>query len=205
MKSKYKPNIYFGEIGIFLFFRAGILFLLFPHLCFSQFYVSKGAKVFDSDNSLKIVQYSPKAKTEIYIAKGTVIYGLENQSGVSVNISNHKTKKTSPLLAKRKTYDSKNTKKEVSGCKETPKQPTLVYKPLNKQGKISFSNGNTNSAVPASPSFSAKKYGIITKFEIEISSALLSKNHKTLFSENENLIVQSTAHKVRPPPSFYFK
>ena len=201
MKSKYKRNIYFGEIGIFLFFRTGILFLLFPHLCFSQFYVSKGAKVFDSDNSLKIVQYSPKAKTEIYIAKGTVIYGLENQSGVSVNISNHKTKKTSPLLAKRKTYDSKNTKKTVSGREETQKQPTLIYKPSNKQGKISFSNGNTNSAVPASPSFSAKNV-ITGEVKVEIPKVLSHKNQKTFSPENENSIKLPTSHTVRPPPIF---
>ena len=204
MKSKYEQSFYFRKIGIFLFFRTGILFLLFPHLCFSQFYVSKGAKVFDSDNSLKIVQYSPKAKTEIYIAKGTVIYGLENQSGVSINISNHKTERINTPLAKRKKHDSINTKKTVSGREETPKQQSLVYKPSNKQGKISFSNGNTNSAVPASPSFSAKKYGITAKFEFETSQPFSSTIQKTFFSKKENLIVVSTTHKVRPPPSFYF-
>lgn len=204
MKSKYEYNDYFRENGTSHFLSIVIALLFIPHLFLSQIYILKDIRVFDSGNILKVSQNSRNEKAGIYIIEGTLTSGLKNQSSVVTNISNYKTKKTSPLLAKRKTYDSINTKKTVSVREETQKQQSLVYKSLNNQNSFSFSNGNANSVVSSAPNFSAKKDGIITKFEIEISSALLSKNQKTLFSENENLIVQSTAHKVRPPPSFYF-
>lgn len=204
MKSKYEYDDYFRVNGTSHFLSIVIALLFIPHLFLSQIYISKDIRVFDSGNILKVSQNSRNEKAGIYIIEGTLTSGLKNQSSVVTKISYYKTNKTSPLLAKRKTYDSINTKKTVSGREETQKQQSLVYKPLNNQNSFSFSNGNANSVVSSAPNFSAKKDGIITKFEIEISSALLSKNHKTLFSENENLIVQSTAHKVRPPPSFYF-
>lgn len=204
MKSKYEYDDYFRENGTSHFLSIVIALLFIPHLFLSQIYILKDIRVFDSGNILKVSQNSRNEKAGIYIIEGTLTSGLKNQSSVVTKISYYKTNKTSPLLAKRKTYDSINTKKTVSGREETPKQQSLVYKPLNNQNSFSFSNGNANSVVSSAPNFSAKKDGIITKFEIEISSALLSKNQKTLFSENENLIVQSTAHKVRPPPSFYF-
>ena len=202
MKSKYEYDDYFRENGTSHFLSIVIALLFIPHLFLSQIYISKDIRVFDSGNILKVCQNSRNEKAGIYIIEGTLTSGLKNQSSVVTKISNYKTKKTSPLLAKRKTYDSINTKKTVSGRKETPKQQSLVYKFLKNQNSFSFSDGNANSAVSSAPSFSAKKVVITANFEIEISSALLSKNHKTLFSENENMIVQSTAHKVRPPPIF---
>ena len=202
MKSKYEYDDYFRKNGTSHFLSIVIALLFIPHLFLSQIYISKDIRVFDSGNILKVCQNSRNEKAGIYIIEGTLTSGLKNQSSVVTKISNYKTKKTSPLLAKRKTYDSINTKKTVSGRKETSKQQSLVYKFLKNQNSFSFSDGNANSAVSSAPSFSAKKVVITANFEIEISSALLSKNHKTLFSENENMIVQSTAHKVRPPPIF---
>ena len=180
------------------------MLILIPKFCLSQIYVSESTIVYDPDNAIETDYNSQKAKADLYIVKGTVTSGLENQSVVVAYIDGQKPQKVKSLLAEKKIYDSKNTKKTVSGRKETPKQQSLVYKFLKNQNSFSFSDGNANSAVSSAPSFSAKKVVITANFEIEISSALSSKNHKLFSSENENLIVQSTAHKVRPPPSFYF-
>lgn len=204
MKSKYKYDDYFGENGTSHFLRIVITLLFIPHLFLSQIYISKDAKVFGSDKLIGTPQHSQKEKTKIYAVDGTIISGLDQRSVIVDYVAKKKQKNTNVFIAKLKTYNSKNLKKNINEPKATPQKQLLVYKPLNNQNSFSFSNGNANSVVSSAPNFSAKKDGIITKFEIEISSALLSKNQKTLFSENENLIVQSTAHKVRPPPSFYF-
>ncbi len=200
MKIKYEYDDYFRENGTSHFLRIVITLLFIPHLFLSQIYISKDIRVFDSGNILKVSQNSRNEKAGIYIIEGTLTSGLKNQSSVVTKISYYKTKKTSPLLAKRKTYDSINTKKTVSGREETQKQQSLVYKPLNNQNSFSFSNGNANSVVSSAPNFSAKKYGITAKFEFETSQPFSSTIQKTFFSKKENLIVVSTTHKVRPPP-----
>ena len=203
-KNSRSRNSYYEEFPVYGFSRMVLFLLLFlPFFCLSQIYASKDAVIFDPDNAIKTDNNnSKKGDADLYIVKGTVTSGLENQSVVVAYIDGQKPQKVKSLLAEKKIYDSKNTKKTVSGRKETPKQQSLVYKFLKNQNSFSFSDGNANSAVSSAPSFSAKKVVITANFEIEISSALLSKNHKTLFSENENMIVQSTAHKVRPPPIF---
>ena len=202
MKSKYKQSFCYGEKGISFFFRICFLLILIPKFCLSQIYVSESTIVYDPDNAIETDYNSQKAKADLYIVKGTVTSGLENQSVVVAYIDGQKPQKVKSLLAEKKIYDSKNTKKTVSGRKETPKQQSLVYKPLNNQNSFSFSNGNANSVVSSAPNFSAKKDGIITKFEIEISSVLSHKNQKTFSPENENSIKLPTSHTVRPPPTF---
>lgn len=202
MQSKNELEFLSWKNRIPRFFRIFIWFLFLPFQLLSQIYISNDNRIFDSHNILKVSQNSRNEKAGIYIIEGTLTSGLKNQSSVVTNISNYKTKKTSPLLAKRKTYDSINTKKTVSVREETQKQQSLVYKPLNNQNSFSFSNGNANSVVSSAPNFSAKKDGIITKFEIEISSVLSHKNQKTFSPENENSIKLPTSHTVRPPPTF---
>ena len=182
-----------------------VLFLLLflPFFCLSQIYASKDAVIFDPDNAIKTDNNnSKKGDADLYIVKGTVTSGLENQSVVVAYIDGQKPQKVKSLLAEKKIYDSKNTKKTVSGRKETPKQQSLVYKFLKNQNSFSFSDGNANSFISSAPHFSAKKDGVTAKFEIEISSVLSHKNQKTFSPENENSIKLPTSHTVRPPPTF---
>ena len=202
MKSKYEYYDYFRKNGTSHFLSIVIALLFIPHLFLSQIYVSESTIVFDPDNAIETDYNSQKANADLYIVKGTVTSGLENQSVVVAYIDGQKPQKVKSLLAEKKIYDSKNTKKTVSGRKETPKQQSLVYKFLKNQNSFSFSDGNANSVVSSAPNFSAKKDGIITKFEIEISSVLSHKNQKTFSPENENSIKLPTSHTVRPPPTF---
>lgn len=202
MKSKYEYDDYFRENGTSHFLSIVIALLFIPHLFLSQIYVSESTIVFDPDNAIETDYNSQKANADLYIVKGTVTSGLENQSVVVAYIDGQKPQKVKSLLAEKKIYDSKNTKKTVSGRKETPKQQSLVYKFLKNQNSFSFSDGNANSFISSAPHFSAKKDGVTAKFEIEISSVLSHKNQKTFSPENENSIKLPTSHTVRPPPTF---
>ncbi|MGC4129690.1 MAG: hypothetical protein QM564_09065 [Bergeyella sp.] len=200
MKSKFLQQFLFWKNRSFGFSKVGIVFLLFPHFLFSQLYVSEGAKVLNFGNSLKIIHVAQNEKGNIYIVKGSVISGLESQHAVIAYINSQNSEKEKPLLRQKKIHDSKNTRKTVNERKETPKQPTLVYKPVDSEHRISISNKSGNSAVSPTTSF-AKKFGIAGKFGFEIFSALFLKNKKTFSLENEFFILQLTAHTVRPPPN----
>ena len=121
-----------------------VLFLLLflPFFCLSQIYASKDAVIFDPDNAIKTDNNnSKKGDADIYIVKGTVTSGLENQSVAVAYIDRQKTKgllrsaRNDEKAYAEKTDGSKNTKKEISGRTETPKQKTLVYKPLNPENQ----------------------------------------------------------------------
>ena len=203
-KNSRSRNSYYEEFPVYGFSRMVLFLLLFlPFFCLSQIYASKDAVIFDPDNAIKTDNNnSKKGDADLYIVKGTVTSGLENQSVVVAYIDGQKPQKVKSLLAEKKIYDSKNTKKTVSGRKETPKQQSLVYKFLKNQNSFSFSDGNANSFISSAPHFSAKKDGVTAKFEIEISSVLSHKNQKTFSPENENSIKLPTSHTVRPPPTF---
>ena len=176
--STQNSSIKFWRNRDFRFLKFCVLFFLFPKFSFSQIYVSEGAKIFDSDNSLTIIQDSQSEKEHIYIVKGTITSGLENQHSSVVYINPKNVKKIKPLLTERKIHDSKNTKEKiVSERKETQKQPTLVYTSSNNENSFGVSNGKNITAVTPNPSFSPK-YGIAKKFDFEIPSNLSTKNEK---------------------------
>ena len=201
MKIKYEYYDYFRENGTSHFLSIVIALLFIPHLFLSQIYILKDIRVFDSGNILKVSQNSRNEKAGIYIIEGTLTSGLKNQSSVVTKISYYKTNKTSPLLAKRKTYDSINTKKTVSGREETQKQQSLFYKPLNNQNRYSpLQKDSTFAIVPSSSFF--KNVGIKSGFTFSISTAFSSKNNEIFSFQNENITLIYTAHTVRPPPIF---
>ena len=202
MKSKYEYDDYFRENGTSRFLRIVITLLFIPHLFLSQIYISKDAKVFGSDKLIETPQHSQKEKTKIYAVDGTIISGLDQRSVIVDYVAKKKQKNTNVFIAKLKTYNSKNLKKNINEPKATPQKQLLVYKFLKNQNSFSFSNGNANSVVSSAPNFSAKKDGVTAKFEIEISSVLSHKNQKTFSPENENSIKLPTSHTVRPPPTF---
>ena len=142
-----------------------VLFLLLflPFFCLSQIYASKDAVIFDPDNAIKTDNNnSKKGDADIYIVKGTVTSGLENQSVAVAYIDRQKTKgllrsaRNDAKSYAEKKHGSKNTKKEISGRTETPKQKTLVYKPLNPENQFYFSSIKSNSAVSAGSGSSLK-------------------------------------------------
>lgn len=199
-KSTQNNSIKFWRNRDFRFLKFCVLFFLFPNFSFSQIYVSEGAKIYDSKNTINTAPNSETAKAEIYIAKGAEIYGLENQFAEVVYIKTEVLKKNKPLIAERKLHDSKNTKEKiVSGRKETQKQPTLVYTSSNNENSFGVSNGKNISAVTPNPSFSPK-YGIAEKFDFEIPSNLSTKNEK-FRTENENFSTFLISYKIgRAPP-----
>lgn len=208
-KNSRSRNSYYEEFPVYGFSRMVLFLLLFlPFFCLSQIYASKDAVIFDPDNAIKTDNNnSKKGDADIYIVKGTVTSGLENQSVVVAYIDNPETEvllrsvhNDAKSYAEKK-HGSKNTKKEISGRTETPKQKTLVYKPLNPENQPYFSSGKVNYAVSASPSFSAKNV-ITGDVKVEIPKVLSHKNQKTFSPENENSIKLPTSHTVRPPPIF---
>lgn len=207
MKNKYKQHFYCWGNRESFFFAIVILLFFSPQLCLSQIFVSKDATLFDAENLIKTDNNSKQEKSDVYIVKGTATSGLENQSVVVVYIDNPETEvllrsvhNDTKSYAEKK-HGSKNTKKEISGRTETPKQKTLVYKPLYPENQPYFLSGKVNYAVSASPSFSAKNV-ITGEVKVEIPKVLSHKNQKTFSPENENSIKLPTSHTVRPPPIF---
>lgn len=199
--STQNNSIKFWRNRDFCFLKFCVLFLLLPNFCISQIYVSGGAKIYNSENSIITSSYSEKS--EIYIVKGTITSDLENQHSSVVYINLKNVKKIKPLIAEKKIHDSKNTKEKiVSERKETQKQPTLVYTSSNNENSFGVSNGKNITAVTPNPSFSPK-YGIAEKFDFEIPSNLSAKNGKTFSQENQSFILSLSAYRVRPPPAFF--
>lgn len=199
--STQNNSIKFWRNRDFCFLKFCVLFLLLPNFCISQIYVSGGAKIYNSENSIITSSYSEKS--EIYIVKGTITSGLENQHSSVVYINPKNVKKIKPLIAEKKIHDSKNTKEKiVSERKETQKQPTLVYTSSNNENSFGVYNGKNISAVTTNSSFSPK-YGIAGKFDFEIPSNLSAKNGKTFSQENQSFILSLSAYRVRPPPAFF--
>ena len=196
--STQNNSIKFWRNRDFCFLKFCVLFLLLPNFCISQIYVSGGAKIYDSENSIITSSYSEKS--EIYIVKGTITSGLENQHSSVVYINLKNVKKIKPLIAEKKIHDSKNTKEKiVSERKETQKQPTLVYTSSNNENSFGVSNGKNITAVTPNPSFSPK-YGIAEKFDFEIPSNLSTKNEK-FRTENEKFSTFLISYKTgRAPP-----
>ena len=199
--STQNSSIKFWRNRDFRFLKFCVLFFLFPNFSFSQIYVSEGAKIYDSENSIITSSYSEKS--EIYIVKGTITSGLENQHSSVVYINLKNVKKIKPLIAEKKIHDSKNTKEKiVSGRKETQKQPTLVYKPLPVETNCVLQTGKINSVAPPNPDFK-QKYGIIRDIIFGISSTISNKNEKMFSQENQSFILSLSAYRVRPPPAFF--
>ena len=199
--STQNNSIKFWRNRDFCFLKFCVLFLLLPNFCISQIYVSGGAKIYDSENSIITSSYSEKS--EIYIVKGTITSGLENQHSSVVYINLKNVKKIKPLIAEKKIHDSKNTKEKiVSGRKETQKQPTLVYKPLPVETNCVLQTGKINSVAPPNPDFK-QKYGIIRDIIFGISSTISNKNEKMFSQENQSFILSLSAYRVRPPPAFF--
>ena len=207
MKNKYKQHFYCWGNRESFFFAIVILLFFSPQLCLSQIFVSKDATLFDAENLIKTDNNSKQEKSDVYIVEGTATSGLENQSVVVVYIDNPETEvllrsaRNDAKSYAEKKHGSKNTKKEISGRTETPKQKTLVYKPLYPENQPYFSSGKVNYAVSASPSFSAKNV-ITGEVKVEIPKVLSHKNQITFSPENENSIKLPTSHTVRPPPIF---
>ena len=191
----------FGKFGITVISKICILFILLPHSLLSQIYTSNGAKIYDNENSLTIID-TRNEKANLYIVKGTVVYGLRNQSVKVDYIEISTAQKTKPLLTENKIHDSKHTEKVASGRTETQTQPTLVYKPMPVETNCVPQPGKINSVAPPNPDFK-QKYGIIRDIIFGISSTISNKNEKMFSQENQSFILSLSAYRVRPPPAFF--
>ena len=208
MKRNHQNNLPLGKIGISRFFRICVLLLLPTQFCLSQLYISEGTKIFDSSGILGNYPNTENEKGSIYVVEGTLVSNSENINAYHVTVS----QKTSNLSSqKHLVKNTKLYKNRSAGRKGSFKQKTAeakvhpVYKPLDNTGSsLYFKMLQENTAISSSSSFSTKKYGTAGKFEFETSQPFSSTIQKTFFSKKENLIVVSTTHKVRPPPSFYF-
>ena len=189
-----------------------VLFLLLflPFFCLSQIYASKDAVIFDPDNAIKTDNNnSKKGDADIYIVKGTVTSGLENQSVAVAYIDRQKTKgllrsaRNDAKSYAEKKHGSKNTKKEISGRTETPKQKTLVYKPLNPENQFYFSSIKSNSAVSAGSGSSLKKSGAFFGTALAKFQTLNGFSRSGKFdTENEKFTTYLISYKSgRAPPS----
>ena len=182
----------FWKFGITVISKICILFILLPHFLLSQIYTSNGAKIYDNENSLTIIEDTRNEKANLYIVKGTVVYGLGNQSVKVDYIEISTAQKTKSLLAENKIHDSKNTEKVASGRTETQKQPTLVYKPLPVETNCVLQPGKINSVAPPNTDFK-QKYGIIRDIVFGISTTISNKNEKTFSQENQSIILSLSA------------
>ena len=191
----------FGKFGITVISKICILFILLPHSLLSQIYTSNGAKIYDNENSLTIID-TRNEKANLYIVKGTVVYGLRNQSVKVDYIEISTAQKTKPLLTENKIHDSKHTEKVASGRTETQTQPTLVYKPMPVETNCVPQPGKINSVAPPNTDFK-QKYGIIRDIIFGISSTISNKNEKMFSQENQSFILSLSAYRVRPPPAFF--
>ena len=189
-----------------------VLFLLLflPFFCLSQIYASKDAVIFDPDNAIKTDNNnSKKGDADIYIVKGTVTSGLENQSVAVAYIDRQKTKgllrsaRNDAKSYAEKKHGSKNTKKEISGRTETPKQKTLVYKPLYPENQFYFSSIKSNSAVSAGSGSSLKKSGAFFGTALAKFQTLNGFSRSGKFdTENEKFTTYLISYKSgRAPPS----
>lgn len=111
-KNSRSRNSYYEEFPVYGFSRMVLFLLLFlPFFCLSQIYASKDAVIFDPDNAIKTDNNNfKKGDADIYIVKGTVTSGLENQSVAVAYIDRQKTKGL--LRSARndaKSYAEKNT------------------------------------------------------------------------------------------------
>lgn len=188
----------FGKFGITVISKICILFILLPHSLLSQIYTSNGAKIYDNENSLTIID-TRNEKANLYIVKGTVVYGLRNQSVKVDYIEISTAQKTKPLLTENKIHDSKHTEKVASGRTETQTQPTLVYKPMPVETNCVPQPGKINSVAPPNTDFK-QKYGIIRNLVFGISSTISNKNEK-FRTENEKFSTFLIFYKTgRAPP-----
>ena len=189
-----------------------VLFLLLflPFFCLSQIYASKDAVIFDPDNAIKTDNNNfKKGDADIYIVKGTVTSGLENQSVAVAYIDRQKTKgllrsaRNDAKSYAEKKHGSKNTKKEISGRTETPKQKTLVYKPLYPENQFYFSSIKSNSAVSAGSGSSLKKSGAFFGTALAKFQTLNGFSRSGKFdTENEKFTTYLISYKSgRAPPS----
>ena len=103
-KNSRSRNSYYEEFPVYGFSRMVLFLLLFlPFFCLSQIYASKDAVIFDPDNAIKTDNNnSKKGDADLYIVKGTVTSGLENQSVVVAYIDGQKPQKVKSLLAEKK-------------------------------------------------------------------------------------------------------
>jgi len=210
-KNSRSRNSYYEEFPVYGFSRMVLFLLLFlPFFCLSQIYASKDAVIFDPDNAIKTDNNnSKKGDADIYIVKGTVTSGLENQSVVVVYIDNPETEvllrsvhNDAKSYAEKK-HGSKNTKKEISGRTETPKQKTLVYKPLYPENQFYFSSIKSNSAVSAGSGSSLKKSGAFFGTALAKFQTLNGFSRSGKFdTENEKFTTYLISYKSgRAPPS----
>lgn len=210
-KNSRSRNSYYEEFPVYGFSRMVLFLLLFlPFFCLSQIYASKDAVIFDPDNAIKTDNNnSKKGDADIYIVKGTVTSGLENQSVAVAYIDRQKTKgllrsaRNDAKSYAEKKHGSKNTKKEISGRTETPKQKTLVYKPLNPENQFYFSSIKSNSAVSAGSGSSLKKSGAFFGTALAKFQTLNGFSRSGKFdTENEKFTTYLISYKSgRAPPS----
>ena len=210
-KNSRSRNSYYEEFPVYGFSRMVLFLLLFlPFFCLSQIYASKDAVIFDPDNAIKTDNNnSKKGDADIYIVKGTVTSGLENQSVAVAYIDRQKTKgllrsvhNDAKSYAEKK-HGSKNTKKEISGHTETLKQKTLVYKPLYPENQFYFSSIKSNSAVSAGSGSSLKKSGAFFGTALAKFQTLNGFSRSGKFdTENEKFTTYLISYKSgRAPPS----
>lgn len=209
MKNKYKQHFYCWGNRESFFFAIVILLFFSPQLCLSQIFVSKDATLFDAENLIKTDNNSKQEKSDVYIVEGTATSGLENQSVVVVYIDNPETEvllrsvhNDAKSYAEKK-HGSKNTKKEISGRTETPKQKTLVYKPLYPENQFYFSSIKSNSAVSAGSGSSLKKSGAFFGTALAKFQTLNGFSRSGKFdTENEKFTTYLISYKSgRAPPS----
>lgn len=210
-KNSRSRNSYYEEFPVYGFSRMVLFLLLFlPFFCLSQIYASKDAVIFDPDNAIKTDNNnSKKGDADIYIVKGTVTSGLENQSVAVAYIDRQKTKgllrsaRNDAKSYAEKKHGSKNTKKEISGRTETPKQKTLVYKPLYPENQFYFSSIKSNSAVSAGSGSSLKKSGAFFGTALAKFQTLNGFSRSGKFdTENEKFTTYLISYKSgRAPPS----
>lgn len=147
-----------------------------------------------SDSSIVTILMSEEKI--LYISEGTTVYGLNDISQKSLDVSLSHKKKKIKIRSKNQYYFNKNEKKQVAKAKQRPNLSAYTLKKSDLFYNISEKNlkeGTLNTILP---------FKVSIYFVIIISKSIIQGNTNSLYTYSiffKGGLVQSS-YFTRPPP-----